>query len=250
MNTLNLRRRTWIITCALAIFAITSPALAAPPARAVPPNAHILGMSYGDWSVAWWQWVYSIPFDDNPLTDLTGEQCDLGQSLFGEPTPVFFLATVHQNALPEAPTFYQVERTCTVPAGSYIFVPLIADACNNTPDEPDLIPPSEAKMRACISSVGNNFAVDSLHLTVNGRRVWQAFDLARFRTQSPAFGFTLPEESLLWISGHYNAVSDGYFVMLRPLPPGAHTVHFGGSWIIGDELAFGQDIRYQLIVEE
>jgi len=29
--------------------------------------------------------------------------------------------------------------------------------------------------------------------------------------------------------GEFNAVSDGYWVMLRPLTPGRHTLNFGGT---------------------
>ena len=28
---------------------------------------------------AWWQWVLSIPVDENPLLDTTGEKCMIGQ---------------------------------------------------------------------------------------------------------------------------------------------------------------------------
>jgi len=250
MKVPNPRSSAGALACLLLLLtAFFTTAPAAPPARAVSPGETNLGMSYGDWSAAYWQWAYSIPFEENPLLDLSGAQCAVGQSRSGEPTPVFFLASVHENALPGSPAFNQVTRNCTVPAESYLLVPLISFACVDTPDEPDLIPPDEAELRACVSWAGNQIAVDSLHLRVDGKPVQGARRLGKFRAQSPAFGFTLPEDSLLVYSGRFTGLSDGYWVMLEPLPPGVHTVHFGGSLIFDDGLSFGQDVTYTLTVE-
>jgi hypothetical protein len=42
------------------------------------------------------------------------------------------------------------------------------------------------------------------------------------------------------------AASDGYWLMLRPLKPGRHTIHFGGRFPDG----FLQDVQYKLNVME
>ena len=68
------------------------------PATAGPGDVDKSGAS-------WWQWVLSIPVDENPLLDTTGEKCMVGQS-----GGVWYLAGTFG-----APT---VTRDCTVPAGT------------------------------------------------------------------------------------------------------------------------------------
>jgi hypothetical protein len=61
-----------------------------------PPNSQPFGLSYGEWSAKWWQWVYSIPLEKNPqyqgivqppsVPVAVTVDCSLGQS-----GPVWFL---------------------------------------------------------------------------------------------------------------------------------------------------------------
>ena len=69
-----------------------------------------------------------------------------------------------------------------------------------------------------------------------------------FRVQSTVFGFTIPEDNLLTAVYHpttypagtyFPAVDDGWYVMLAPLSPGNHVLHFGSNW---------NDITYYLHV--
>ena len=48
------------------------------------------GMTYGEWSAVWWQYVLSPPVSDpnNPLLDPTGAGCAVAQP---SSSPVFFL---------------------------------------------------------------------------------------------------------------------------------------------------------------
>src|SRR6266511_4357873 len=67
----------------------------------LPVDSNPYGKSYGDWGAAWWAWVLSIPGDQNPNFDATGEFCHVGQD-----GPVWFVAG----------NFGGVNtRTCTVP---------------------------------------------------------------------------------------------------------------------------------------
>src|SRR6476659_4355633 len=45
------------------------------------------GLSYGEWTAKWWQWLYSIQREVNPANDDTGKNCAQDQS-----GPVWFLA--------------------------------------------------------------------------------------------------------------------------------------------------------------
>lgn len=68
------------------------------------------------------------------------------------------------------------------------------------------------------------------------------------RCSAPAFSLTLPDQNLLGIAaGKYRpAVADGYYLMLKPLPKGCHTLTFGGAGhFFGD---FTQNTTYHLTV--
>ena len=52
-----------------------------------PPGSNPLGVTYGEWTAKWWQWLLSIPGPVNPNLDTTGANCAQGQS-----GPVWFLA--------------------------------------------------------------------------------------------------------------------------------------------------------------
>jgi hypothetical protein len=54
-----------------------------------PPDSQPYGLSYGEWTAKWWQWVHSIPTGNNPQLDQTGEDCAQAQNQTG---PVWFLA--------------------------------------------------------------------------------------------------------------------------------------------------------------
>jgi hypothetical protein len=50
-------------------------------------------------------------------------------------------------------------------------------------------------------------------------------------------------------AGHYDkSVSDGYWVMLKPLSPGRHDIHFGGTFFEGEPFEFTMDITYHVNV--
>jgi hypothetical protein len=78
----------------------------------------------------------------------------------------------------------------------------------------------------------------SLQLSLDGVPV---SDLTSYRAQSPVFSFSLTSDNVISFllaffglpgpepPGTYTpAVSDGYWVMFTPLPPGHHTIHVEG----------------------
>jgi len=66
-----------------------------------------------------------------------------------------------------------------------------------------------------------------------------------------AFSVTLPGNNLFGIrAGVYApAVADGFYLMLAPLPPGPHSINFGGKgFFAGSKLV--QEITYNLFVNQ
>src|SRR5262245_59170953 len=77
----------------------------------IPPEAAAFGKTYGEWSAAFWQWLYSLPVDQHPLFDTA--DCSAGQS-----GKVWFIGgTFTLNPDPENPdtgVIGEAERTCTI----------------------------------------------------------------------------------------------------------------------------------------
>lgn len=219
-----------------------------PRAAAVPPDKVVIGMTYGDWGAAWQQWVQSIPIDDNPFVDNTGEKCAVGQAS----APVFHLVGAASDEVPDTPVVFDVVRDdCVVPAGRYLFFPIVNVANDSVPG--DFFEPTEAAQRETASFWANLIDVGTLGVRVDGKTVKNARNLAEFRAQSPAYHFFLPEDNVWELEdpeeGGYFGVTDGYWVMLEPLSVGQHQVQFEGAFVLEGEVVFGLNVTYNLTVE-
>jgi hypothetical protein len=188
-----------------------------------PPNSHPYGLTYGQWSTEWWQWAVSIPSSNSPITDTTGENCDVNQQ-----GKVWFLAGTTGN-----PINKPVMRTCTIPVGKAILFPIINGECSTAEGNGD----TEAELRACAKSQMDG--VTFLQASIDGVPLK---NLKMFRAVSPLYKFTAVEDNPFGIpAGTTNSVADGFWVMLPPLRPGTHTISFGGS--IG---SFSTSVEYEL----
>jgi hypothetical protein len=213
--------------------------------KVVEPGQAAIGMTYGDWGAVWQQWIQDIPADVNPAFDNTGEYCAQGQSS----GPVFFLVGAFTDEVPDTPLISDVERDCTVPANRHIFFPIVNVASDTI--EGDFFGATEAAQRQLAGFYADLIDVGSLKVTVDGEAV---ANLSEFRAQSPAYHFFLPKKNNMWglkpvNNDGYFGVADGYYVMLKPLSQGAHTVHFEGAFVSEGEVIFGLSVTYNLTVE-
>jgi hypothetical protein len=177
-----------------------------------PADTIQYNITYGEWTARWWQWAFSIPEDRNPIADPTGENCDEGQS-----GPVWFLAGTFGGLN---------ERNCEIPAGKSILFPIMNAACS-TLEYPEL--QTEAELRSC--AISSNEGVTELRVTIDGQQISEQ-QLRSYRVQSPLFELNLPEGNLIsGQQGSTQAVSDGFWVFLPPLAPGAHEIHFRGALV-------------------
>jgi len=72
-------------------------------------------------------------------------------------------------------------------------------------------------------------------------------DLTKFRVSSPVFTFTAAIGNVFGIPpGTTRSVADGYWVLMRPLPPGSHTISFGGAFPPAE---FTPAVTYALTVQ-
>jgi hypothetical protein len=187
----------------------------------------------------WWQWALSIPTDQNPQLDPTGQYCMVGQR-----GAMWFLAGVFGGGM--------ATRTCSVPENNSLFFPVINSFNNNTPSvTPDCGQKGENyDVKKLISLIKPSIdAAQNLSVTVDGRaldkkKLQRVLSLP-FPTWFPAdnvFGPACSGQPLP--AGIYSpSMDDGYYVLLPPLKVGPHTLQFHA-----ESGTFSQTVTYDLTV--
>jgi hypothetical protein len=116
---------------------------------------------------------------------------------------------------------------CTVPAGKALFFPVLNLECSNLEAAP-FYGKTAADRRACAKGIMDT--ATGLQVTIDGVAVQ---NLTSFRVATPDFAFTVPDGNIANIptdvSHSGKSSADGYYLMLTPLPPGTHTIHFTGT---------------------
>jgi hypothetical protein len=225
---------------------MVSPALAGPGKPTViqpPASSAQTGKTYGELAAAWWQTMLRITTAKNPQNDSSGDNCQGGN------TPqIFFLAGSAPSPSPPGSPNTPVKRTtCTVPATKPIFFPIINGECSNLEQSP-FFGETDADRAECAKTLIDGVSIGSLKVTLDGRAIP---NLGRFRAASPPFDFTVPPDNILGVpastNGHSSA--DGFWVLLKPLAPGTHVIHFEGAVVSGPAAGFTQNVTYNLTVQ-
>lgn len=180
----------------------------------------------------WVQWLYSIPTTVNPIVDITGQNCMVGQS-----GSTWYLAPSFGGG--------SASRSCTIPQGvklqfavagaAYVYAP---GFCG------DVAGTSDRDLRAAIAGFTDTLTVN---VTLNGASVKAK------RIRSEVFGTALPADNLFTLvcggpgtvpAGIYRSVDDTYYAEIEHLKPGVHTLQMvatnGGT--------FNQNVVYTLNV--
>ena len=210
--------------------------------RVVEPGEEFFGKSYNELASEWTNWFIQEPIATHPAFDPDGRFCDLNQE-----GSVWFLASTFGGV---------VDRTCEIPAGKAIFLSLGGAAVSFAPEFPAAGDPClqmATPLEQVRCDVNNDVPVApnvSFEVTLDGVVLK---DLLAFRAQSQPGGFTLrvPNPSFITDVGlapgdRFPAVADGYFLFLRPLRPGVHTLNLRQT--NADQSQAG--VNYTLIVED
>jgi|SRR5579859_161783 len=168
------------------------------------PSQTIAGLSSGNWSAQWWQYILAIPASSNPVNG----NCPTNPA---NPGPVVFLGGPASGTL-----------QCVVPAGKPIFFPIINDECSTN----EGLGTDAAQLTACTRGIIDAVGRSTLRVTLDHVSL---VDPAAFRAASPSFDVDLPTSNIFGATpGAGTSVSDGYWVMLQPLSAGSHTLHYTG----------------------
>lgn len=233
------RQQKMLSTTALASFLLITSSTAV--------QANELQRVYEVLAARWWQWA--------DATNAAGQgsgpvDCRQGQVGF-----VWFLAG--SFGTPE-------ERRCStaIPGGVRLFFPLVNVEVSDASDEDDCAAAGlpgcsvEDKRRLADGIFSDQLDAEleeaffgtgsyacQLTATVDGEPVEQQ-GVPIVRIQSPPFP----------LAGDLEAVADGFWVLLPPLPSGQHTIHFAGGVCATDappteEALFKSDVSYTLRVQ-
>jgi hypothetical protein len=132
-----------------------------------------------------------------------------------------------------------IERTCTIPKGKAIFFPVYNAFQTIEADNPNLDTIPEIK-QAVINNVNQ---ATNLKASVDGTNI--KVD-SKLRALTRIFEFTLPADNIFGtdVLGPYKAISDGYWVPLKPLKPGNHEISFSADHPDGPI-----DVTYHILVQ-
>ncbi len=208
--------------------------------KVFPPTAHPYGKSYAEWTILWNQVFMGFDCDHNPWLNP-------GHVLFYESGPVYLMAGI------KPPT---TSENVTVPHGKAILFPL-TNYINDYPcPDPNFQPAPGQTMEEFLAEgvAWFNSIVTDLSVTIDGSPLSNPGSYAFI---SPLFYFTGhpslgDEEQCLFdpcVTGEEQpAVNGGYYLMLKPLSKGTHTVHYHSltdfPWG-----AFEQDGTFNITVE-
>jgi hypothetical protein len=198
----------------------------------LPPNSTAQGLTYGEWSAKWFKWAYEPPPAQSPVLDTTGANCGIGQS-----GHVWFLAG---TLFPPGPA--AAVRSCTIPAGQMLFFPVGNGFCAG-----DDFPNGFADERTCATGFAAGLShfraeVDGVPINNLGADLLHNY----YRALSPPWDLVLGAANIFGApAGTYRpGAGDGVYLMLTPLSPGRHTIHFHADITAGGQV----DATYFLTV--
>ncbi len=155
MRGAHMKRRLVVMVLVAAVVVVSTPlASVSAGGNVAPPGSRSHGLSYAERAAAWWRWAIALPASGHPLVSEGNVDCSVGQS-----GHVWYLA----GAFAPAPPARATERTCDIPSGTALFLPLVNVDCSTLEADP-FFGANEAELRACV----RRFGFTDLHASVDG----------------------------------------------------------------------------------
>ena len=174
-----------------------------------------IGRRWEEWVELWWQWCYSFPYNESPPRYYT-EKFSLFERFQGK---IWFLAGTYGG---------KAQRTCTISSKTSIFFPIINDIISFHTD-PQLRTDAEL-----IQYAKND--LDHIRLISANLDGINISNLKSFRVLSNLFSVKIPQEGNDMIWRESTAVSDGFWLFVKPLSPGNHILKFQGEKLEFDRI--------------
>lgn len=202
------------------------------------PDSSPVGKTYAEWLGAFWQWLLQIPASTSPIF---GGDCTQGQS--GD---VWYL-TPGPNMKPQ-------ERACTIPSGKSVYVPVVSNFCQWTPETgcPD---PPDPDLSYCAAKMLQQpilIAVEVDGVPITGLQAYRVttdtWYIINPPVDDPLFDLIGPvgPNNCGVAEGDRLARAVGFAVMLVPLSVGTHTVHIARQDF---DCAKKTDVVYTLTIQ-
>ena len=181
------------------------------------PSDKPFGLSYGAWTVKWWQWIWSIPDATNPLNDQTGKNASINQP---EKDVWFLGGTWATEKLLNIPN-----REITIPSNRAILFPVIN--CEANPVEYPYLKTNEDIINHVIRDENTIVLKEAF---INDT----AIPIQRVSSDPILFPLRVIDKNN--DNNKYidtQASADGYWVFLKPLPKGEYKINFRGACELG-----------------
>jgi hypothetical protein len=218
-----------------------------------PVNSSPYGTAFKDWAAKWSAWINTVPksqnwnFQNSPGVKYVPEDCSYLQN---PASPVFFLPYVGAERGSVA------AMTCNVPHDKAVIFQI--DGATSDYSDPTVKTKTPAELIRLATQ--SNVYPNSFEVTLDGHPLAFTNDEGH-KVQTDLYNLTLPADNL-WgePAGPDHAISQGWWVMLKPLPPGQHTVHYTTGYRDsrsdptippgqGNQAPYIQDVTYHLIVK-
>jgi hypothetical protein len=188
----------------------------------VPIYLKVADRSLSQWADRYWAWLLVKTPEHNPVADTTGAECAEDQA-----GPVWFLAGADAAS--------HIVRTCTIPRGKHLMLPVIANLIRSSAGRAPC-----AKLEADDLPAKAVNHIESVYISIDGQRFDSLYD-NRVHTKHC---WTVRGNAGETVAA--DVVYFGAWVLLHPLAPGEHVISFGGRLADFD---MNRDVTYRLRVE-
>jgi hypothetical protein len=183
---------------------------------------HPFSKSWETWAATWCFWLLSIPKKKNPSLDRTGKYCSLNQN---NPN-VWFLTGTFGN-------IRQIKRRCIIPSRRSIFFPILVKE-DSFAEDSDL--KTEAGLINRCEQATNRLV--NIEASIDDQDLEH---LVNYRARSEVFDLTFPNDNVYNVRpGLTRSVCDGYWLFIKPLEAGEHSIFFKGETLLNEPYTVNQ----------
>jgi hypothetical protein len=208
-----------------------------------PTDSSPFGIPYETYTAEWWQNNVNYTANEHPRDNFRPEKCDLGNN-----GPIWFLPDILNG---------NEERTCMVPEGKAVLIPIITGICWND-GNPNFY--TDDELLSCAKEGQQEAFINAY---VNGVKLEDILDN---EISSPYFNLTIPSDSYVRYYedpnggvaecmecpvGTFRAIADGYYIFLEPLDEGSYEIKFSYDTLNNpiSDYRTAASLVYNLIVE-